>query len=221
VRDWRLSLYLGPLVSVILLRLGAKTLRRVDAGREHLDAVHGCGENVIFAFWHGRLLMMPFATPGTPATILISQHRDGEYIWRIARRLGFAVERGSATRGGARAFRRLVHLLRDGHNAVVTPDGPKGPRGRVKSGVIELSRLSGRRILPAAVGAWPRAVLGSWDRFLIPVPLGRLAFVWGAPLSVPPHLSKADGARFQQVLAAELDRVTAEADRLAREGRKT
>ena len=33
--------------------------------------------------------------------ILISDHRDGELITQVVRRLGFGVVRGSTTRGGA------------------------------------------------------------------------------------------------------------------------
>lgn len=203
-------------MSCLLMRAGVATLRRRDVGREHPDGCRAKGERVIFAFWHGRLLMMPFAYPGTTATILISQHRDGEYITRIAKRLGFAVERGSATRGGARAFRKLVHALKAGRDVVVTPDGPKGPARLVKSGVIELSRLSGMPIVPVAFGGHPGIVLWSWDRFLIPYPGARGVYVWGPPLYVPPDLSKAEAARFQSLLADRLDGVTATADQLAR-----
>ncbi len=214
-RDWRISLTVGPWLASTLLRIGARTLRRLDVGREHVDTCLAKGERVIVAFWHGRLLMLPFVYPGHPATILISQHRDGEYISRIAQRLGFVVERGSATRGGARAFRQLVYTLKAGRNVVITPDGPKGPARRVKSGVIELSRLSGMPILPVAFGACPRTVLQSWDRFLIPYPFARVVFVWGSPLYVPPELSKTDAEMFQIQLAERLDAVAAEADRLA------
>jgi len=85
----------------------------------------------------------------------------------------------------------------------------------VKSGVIELSRLSGRPILPLGFGAFPRRVLQSWDRFVIPYPFGRAAYVWGAPLYVPPGASRAERARYQELLARQLDEVTAEADRIA------
>jgi len=215
-RDWAISLRLGPWISCGLMRAGAATMRRRDVGRAYPDGCWAKGERVIFAFWHGRLLMMPFAYPGATAEILISQHRDGEYITRIAERLGFTVQRGSGTRGGARAFRQLVHALKEGRNVVVTPDGPKGPSRRVKSGVVELSRLSGMPIVPAAFGAHPRIVLRSWDRFVIPYPGARGVYVWGAPLYVPPDLSKEEAARFRSVLADRLDGVTLAADRLAR-----
>lgn len=169
-------------------------------------------------FWHGRLLMMPFLYPGQPATILISQHRDGEYITRIAERLGFRVVRGSATRGGARAFKQLIHALRDGSNVAITPDGPKGPRQRAKSGVIELARLSGMPILPVAFGAWPRTILKSWDQFLVPCPFGRGVYVWGEPIYVPGNADTAAVEKFQSLLAERLDALVAEADTRAANG---
>ena len=213
--DWAVSAWLVPWTASLIMRAGAGTLRRRDVGCEHLEGCRAKGEPLIFAFWHGRLLLMPFATPGTQATILISQHRDGEYIARIARRLGFTVERGSATRGGAEAFRKLVRALKEGRNVVLTPDGPKGPSRQVKSGVIELSRLSGMPIVPGAVGVAPSILLSSWDRFVIPYPFARCVYVWGPPVYVPPDISRTEAERYQSLLAERLDAVTSDADRLA------
>lgn len=218
LRDWRVSLTLTPWLASALMRAGAATLRRMDVAREHPEACWAKGEQIIVAFWHGRLLMMPFVYPGQSATILISQHRDGEYITRIAERMGFRVVRGSATRGGPRAFKQLLHALRDGSNVAITPDGPKGPRQRAKSGVIELSRLSGMPILPVAVSAWPRLLLQSWDQFLVPYPFGREVYVWGEPIYVPADADKTAVERFQILLADRLDALTVEADRRAAQG---
>lgn len=214
-RDWAISLRLVPYIASLAMRAGASTIRRRDVGREFPDACLAKGERIIVAFWHGRLLMMPFAAPGMQATILVSRHRDGEYIARIAQCLGFAVERGSATRGAADAFRKLIRALKEGRNVVITPDGPKGPVRRVKSGVVELSRLSGMPIVPLAFGARPSLILSSWDRFVIPYPCARCVYVWGPPLYVPPELARVSAAHFQSLLADRLDVVTSEADRLA------
>ena len=218
-RDSRLRLALVPWLGSGLLRLVARTIRRQDVGREHVDAVMAKGERVISAFWHDRLLMMTFAYPPHVATTIISRHRDGEYIARVAERLDFSVVRGSATRGGAQGFRQLLQVLEGGGHVGITPDGPKGPARRVKPGVIELSRLSGMPILPLAFGASPAVRLRSWDNFLIPYPFARGVFVWGEPLYVPPELTRAETEGLQEELAARVNAVTAEADRLAAGGR--
>lgn len=217
-RDWRLSLIVAPWIASVLMRIGMATLRREDIGRQYPESCWAKGEQIIVTFWHGRLLMMPFVYPGQSATILISHHRDGEYITRIAQRLGYTVVRGSATRGGARAFRQLLQSLKDGSHVAITPDGPKGPRHQVKSGVIELSRLSGMPILPVAFGAWPRTILKSWDQFLVPRPFGRGVYVWGEPIHVPGNADKAAVEKFQSMLAERLNALVAEADTRAANG---
>jgi len=214
-RDWPVSLFLVPWLGSLLLRLLIRTLRRRDVGREHVDAVMAKGERIISAFWHGRLLLMTFAYPPHVATTIISRHRDGEYITRVTERLKFSVVRGSATRGGARAFRQLLRVLAEGRHVGITPDGPKGPTRRAKQGVIELARLSGMPILPLAFGASPAITLRSWDRFLVPLPFARLVFVWGEPFYVPAELSRDEMARFQEELTLRVNAVTVEADRLA------
>ncbi|HEX9899365.1 MAG TPA: lysophospholipid acyltransferase family protein [Candidatus Methylomirabilis sp.] len=213
--DWNISLIAVPWIASRLLRAVAATLRRADIGREHVDACLAKGERCIVAFWHGRLLMMPFVYPGRPATLLISQHRDGEYLTRVAQWLEFNVVRGSATRGGVLAFKQLIQALRDGRHVVITPDGPKGPRHRVKSGVIDLARLTGMPILPVAFGAWPRTILRSWDQFLIPHPFARGVYVWGEPLYVPADADKVAVEKFQTFLADRLDALMMEADAVA------
>ncbi len=217
-RDWKISLAVAPWIASWMLRAGMATLRRRDFGRQHVEACLNRGERVVVAFWHGRLLMMPFGYPGLSVTILISQHRDGEYITRIAECLGFRVVRGSATRGGARAFKQLLQCLRVGGHVVITPDGPKGPGQVAKSGVIELARLSGMPILPVAFGAWPRRILKTWDRFLVPVPFGRGVYAWGEPIYVPADADARAVEKFQSLLADRLDGLVADADALAANG---
>jgi lysophospholipid acyltransferase (LPLAT)-like uncharacterized protein len=165
------------------------------------------------AFWHGQLLLMPFLYPGQPVTILISQHRDGEYIARIASQLGFQVIRGSATRRGTQALRELMESLRAGRHVVITPDGPKGPRREAKPGVVELARLSGMPIIPvafAAARAW--IFRRSWDQFFVPRPGSPAVYAWGAPIRVPAETPRGELAKYQQRLAEGLDALTAEAE---------
>jgi len=113
---------------------------------------------------------------------------------------------------------QLIRSLREGNNVVITPDGPKGPRQQAKSGVIELARLSGMPLLPVAFGAWPRTIMKSWDRFLLPHPFGRAVFVWGEPIYVPADADTAAVEKLQSVLAERLDALVADADARAANG---
>ena len=49
----------GAVRVLLLMRAGVATLRRREVGRERPDGCRAKGERVIFACWHGWLLMMP------------------------------------------------------------------------------------------------------------------------------------------------------------------
>jgi lysophospholipid acyltransferase (LPLAT)-like uncharacterized protein len=212
LREHRLVLQVVPRIAVWLMIGLYRLLRIVHVNTGYPESCLARGERVICAFWHGRLLMMPFAYPGQRVVILISQHRDGEYISRIARALGFQVIRGSATRGGVRALRQIIRALKEGLNLVITPDGPRGPRAKVKSGVIELARLTGAPIVPVSFSAVRRRFLKSWDAFLLPLPFSRAVYIWGEPIYVEPTATREEVAKYQGILAERLDLLTMEAD---------
>jgi lysophospholipid acyltransferase (LPLAT)-like uncharacterized protein len=75
--------------------------------------------------------------------VLISQHRDGELIARIAERLGYATGRGSSTRGGEEGARDMLRLAEEGRVLAITPDGPRGPAEKVKPGLVFLASRTG------------------------------------------------------------------------------
>lgn len=147
-----LKIALVPPVGYHIIHLLRRTMSWRTEGSEHVSRIFAQGQRTILAFWHAQQLMMPLAIPGLKAHILISQHRDGELICRIVARFGLEAVRGSSTRGGAEAFRRLVRLGRSGGNLVLTPDGPKGPRQVAKVGVVQLARATGLPIVPMAFG---------------------------------------------------------------------
>jgi lysophospholipid acyltransferase (LPLAT)-like uncharacterized protein len=151
----------APSLVAALIRGVGKTLRIETVNGAAVDARWRKGEAAIIAFWHGRQLMLPLAYHGRGLSILISRHRDGELIARAMRAFGFSSVRGSTTRGGSSALRGLVAEGRRGRDLAVTPDGPKGPRGVVQPGVIQLARLTGLPVFPLAFGASKKK---SWTR---------------------------------------------------------
>lgn len=212
-REHPLLLRLLPRVGALLLRGLFRSLRVSHVGREALDRlVAQEGKRVVAAFWHGRLLMMPLAYPQVPWAIMVSLHPDGEYITRVAERFGIRVIRGSTRRGGRSALLGMVRAYRQGCHLAITPDGPTGPREEVKPGTIDLARLTGAPIVPAAFGASRGKVLRSWDRFLIPHPFSRLVFVYGEPISVPPGSGPEEMEKARVLLEERLRQVTAAAD---------
>ena len=147
VRHW-IQLNLLPPLGVGLIKLLGQCIRISTQGEEAIDELYQKGYQLIIVFWHGQQLMMPLGYRGRLAHILISQHRDGELIYRIVHRFGFRSVRGSTTRGGSRALRQLIRHGRNGSDLVITPDGPQGPPHKVHEGVMSLAKLTGFPIIP-------------------------------------------------------------------------
>ena len=195
-----------------LLRLLAATLR---FRTENLDVIHqrATGESFIYAFWHNRLLLIPVAwerflrPPGDlGGKALTSTSRDGELIAQFISRFGIGPVRGSATRRGAAALRELAVLLRKGHDVAITPDGSRGPCYEIKPGLVLLSQLTGRSVLPISFEYSRAWRLRTWDRFAIPKPFSTVTFRVGKKIRVPrtftPEDFEAERQRCQEAMRA-------------------
>jgi lysophospholipid acyltransferase (LPLAT)-like uncharacterized protein len=215
--EWFL-LHCAPPAASWAVRLLAVTLRLRVVDERHAQPFWERRAPVIYAIWHGRILMIP-CLYGRSHTIhvMASRSRDGELVARFVRRFGFETVRGSTTRGGSEALRRLARLLRRGLEVAVIPDGPLGPGEVVQPGIIALARLSGAPIVPVAFSAYPAWRLRSWDAFLIPKPFGRGVVCFGPPLTVPPDADRARQEALRKELEAALGHLTSRADGLVQE----
>ncbi|HEU0013719.1 MAG TPA: lysophospholipid acyltransferase family protein [Longimicrobium sp.] len=164
--------------------------RHVDA-ENHLQ-FHRQGRPVIWTLWHGTLLPLTFSHRNEGIVTLVSRHRDGEYITRAVRRWGYTAVRGSTSRGGLEALRELIQHVRQGRSLAITPDGPRGPREKMKPGPVLIAQRTGAPIIPAMAVASRAWYVGGWDRFLIPKPMARLTLGYGEPLFVPRRATDAE-----------------------------
>jgi lysophospholipid acyltransferase (LPLAT)-like uncharacterized protein len=186
----RLGGWLTPAAVAVLVRLLARTLE-IRRDESAVSALWAAGTPAIYAVWHGRILLLPYLYGWRRALVLASRSRDGELVTRFVRRFGLEAVRGSSSRGGAEALRALARALSEGRDAVVVPDGPRGPRETVKPGIVALARVSGAPIVPIAVGASGEWRLRSWDEFRIPRPFARCVLRFGEPIQVPGHADRA------------------------------
>ncbi len=195
------------------LRLLTLTLRVRFVGAEELVARWARGEQVIVAFWHARVLMMPVAGRGQKLCIMNSQSPDGEMATRALERWGIRSVRGSATRGGTAGFLQLVRAFREGYHLAVVPDGPRGPECVAKLGVIHLARATGAPLFPVSFAASRQVRLGTWDRMVVPLPFARVVFHIGAPLEVPRAATPAAIEDLRLTLERRLNAATEAAER--------
>jgi hypothetical protein len=209
------TLALGAALLARHLRLVAATTRWEVIGRDGLAGLEG--KPVIGAFWHEQLALAHAVAwnwsgsrHDTGFTVLVSQHRDGRLIGDVVGRLGIGAAHGSSRRGGVAVFREAQRLLAEGGSVAITPDGPRGPARVAQSGVARLARLAGVPVIPVGVAVSRARRLGSWDRMILPWPLGRGAIVYGAPI-------RPDDAPTEEALRARIAAaMTAAADDAAR-----
>ncbi len=153
---------------------------------KEIFAKHGCA---IFAFWHNRLMMIPYIYRRLfgmkDIVTLISSSRDGEYFVRALKVFRPYVVRGSSTRGGTTAFKALVRRIREGMDCIITPDGPQGPKYTVQPGTIALARLTGVPIIPVSYWSSQCKILNTWDGFILTLAFGRTTYVFGDPIYCP------------------------------------
>jgi lysophospholipid acyltransferase (LPLAT)-like uncharacterized protein len=178
------------------------------------------GKSWLGALWHGRLLIMCHAIRREPTYhVLISGHSDGRLISRLIGFFGAETVVGSSSKGGSQGLRNTLRSLRAGP-VVFTPDGPRGPRMRAKAGIVKAAQLSGRPLIAAGISATRVRILKSWDRFMVPLPFGRIVVLWSAPMTIPRQADDAELETLRQKLEEELNRLTAEADRRCRHAGK-
>ncbi len=208
---------LGWLIWLILRALRA-TSRLECHGFELLDRYWREGRPLVLAFWHGRSIMLPFAYRGRRAVIMNSTHRDGEMITQALGRFGYEAVRGSARRGAVAGTLGLLRALRDGADAALIPDGPRGPAGVARAGAVELAAAAGAPLFPLSFSASRCVRLPTWDRMMVPLPGARVVCVAGSPIE-PAADATGDRRQWRERMRVELERrlseVTREADRLA------
>lgn len=212
---------LASFLGAIIIRIFGSSWRIQWKGIENLEKARSASGNVIFAFWHGRLLVLSYTHRKRNIQVLASYHRDGDLMGRTIARLGFGHRKGSSSRGGASALRDLAKLLRSGLDVGLTIDGPRGPRGSAQQGAIELGRMTAKAIVPVSNSARPRRLFRSWDRFQLPLPFARVLVSYGEPLIVPQDTNTEERGMLRRRLEEELDSLTASLDReLGYEGLK-
>jgi lysophospholipid acyltransferase (LPLAT)-like uncharacterized protein len=122
---------------------------------------------------------------------MISRSSDGELIARVAQRTGWHAARGSSSSGGKEALDEMIERIRQTGLGAHIVDGPKGPAGRVKPGLIKLAQDTEAAIVPFCVSADRCWYVNSWDRFMIPKPGARVSLKFSDPIHLEPTRDRA------------------------------
>jgi lysophospholipid acyltransferase (LPLAT)-like uncharacterized protein len=143
-------------------------------------------QHYIGALWHNRLLLSAFVVwrflPNRRGgAALISASHDGEIIADVVQRYGFEPVRGSSSRQGSSALLQLSDIIASGRDAVITPDGPRGPAYELGPGIIFLAQKTGVPVIPTNMEYSSCWRLKNWDRFILPKPFSKVRVILGQP----------------------------------------
>ena len=172
-------------------------------------------KNAIFAFWHGRMMLLPplrLSNNRRKMRVLISLHRDGLLISQTVRYLGVDTISGSTSKRSRTAVREIVAALEAGDNIGITPDGPRGPLQVAAPGVTAIARFSGKPIIPITFSSSRFKRLKSWDRFMLALPFGRVAFLAGSPIILSSDADEAEEEACHKMFEAAMNELVREAD---------
>lgn len=209
---------LAVLLAGLIVELTWRTCRIRVVGGERLAALIRDQGAVVPVFWHQHLLVcarfIVDKRAGLKPGFMISPSVDGQAPTMLAQLYGAHVVRGSGSYTGVRAVRGVYQaIVKEGISPAITPDGPRGPRFTFKPGAIFTAQIAGKAVVPVAYAAKPAWLLRTWDKFVIPVPFGKVVLAVGDPYSPPRKLDDEQ----MQAAQRELERRMLDAYRLARD----
>ncbi|MEW4453961.1 lysophospholipid acyltransferase family protein [Bremerella sp. JC817] len=173
-----------------------------------------CPRRGIYVFWH-EYITIPFCLRGNcNLSMLLSRHRDAEWLAHAASMMGFGTVRGSSSWGSIAALKELIKVSRRSH-LTITPDGPQGPRREMAPGAIYLASKLQMPIIPMGFGMDRPVRLGTWDKFALPRPFSRARMVMGEAINVPKKLSREDVEWHRMEVQRVLNQLTDSAEKWA------
>jgi len=208
---------LAALIMVGTLKLLFLTLRfEIRCPLPELNSYEYDGPNrYLYSLWHDLIVFPLFVGNLKHMSTLVSRHQDGSFLAESMKLIGISAVRGSTKRGGTQAVRELMSVIQDMH-VTITPDGPRGPRRKIKNGIVFLASHTGRPMVPTAFSSvrfW--RIRGSWTDMVIPKPFTKVYALAGEPITVPENLSREELDRYAAKLQEAADALQLEADHLA------
>ena len=208
----KILLAIVPALAWVLIKFIGMTQKLEVRNLKTVENIFEEKGNVIFAFWHNRFMMIPYLYRRLfgykEIVTLISQSLDGEYLVQALKYFRPYIVRGSSSRGGSEALKKLVIEIRDGKDCIITPDGPRGPRYEVQGGAASLAILSKTPIIPVSYYSSRKKILNNWDRTIITLPFGKTVLIFGDPIYPYIDGKKIDMEQLQRQIKDEMMKIT-------------
>ena len=175
--------------------------------------------NLAAAHWHGDELALVSHFGRAGLTLLVSHSRDGEMMARGASALGYRITRGSSTRGAVGGLLALIKAIRGGHSVVLAVDGPQGPRGVCKMGIVQLAQKTGVPLFPVGVATSRKYIFKkTWNQVYLPLPFAHQVILVDEPLFFSRTSDPKEMEQYRLSVEASLHRAHDKAEKILEDG---
>ena len=197
-------------------RIYSLTYRVIVHNDQYYRQIPPQRDPMILVHWHADDLAMLGPHRNRGYCTLVSLSKDGDLLAYAMEKIGYKIVRGSSSRGGARGFIQLIRAIKAGHDAVITVDGPRGPKHKVKPGAAMLAYKTGAAIQPLGAIARPRYLFRkTWSGTYLPAPFAQVQIKYDETIIPPPENNSEEAlaactARIEDALIRiheELDRL--------------
>jgi lysophospholipid acyltransferase (LPLAT)-like uncharacterized protein len=182
--NWRRRLRFFTLEKIALpvlirpLRVLVRSWRAAGPGAVDLREA-AAAPRLILATWHGMLLHLLAYAPivfkhGRRPVVLVSPSLDGRLLATTLAYFGIDHVFGTSNSRGVSGARRFIARIAAGDVGIIAADGPRGPCGVAKPGVLEIAALADAQITLVLTAARPGVRLRSWDRSQLPAPFAAI-----------------------------------------------
>ncbi|WP_022819017.1 lysophospholipid acyltransferase family protein [Fusobacterium russii] len=195
-----------------ILRFLFSTLKIKIVNNNNIDM----NKAYIYAFWHNKL-----ATPSIffrnleKKVALSSPTKDGELISVPLEKLNYTLVRGSSDKKSVSSIISLLKYLKKGYSMGTPLDGPKGPKGKAKKGLLYLAQKSGISIVTFGAAYEKKWVFQkTWDKFEMPKPFSKLCIFIGEEIKIS---EEEDIDKLAEVIEKKIDRANEMAEKYLEE----
>ena len=207
------QLFLGWTIS-FYLKLCFQTSIWLTKNSEIVEKHIKKNKSFIVCFWHNRLLMTVFCWKWSKEfKMLISGHADGKIISNAISYFGIQTITGSSRKNNLSSLKEILKQINNNRIIGITPDGPRGPNGEVKKGLISLLKKTNVPVIPLSYSAKFKFKFNSWDKFIFVTPFNKFVAVWGNALE---YKKKKKIEENLNIIQNELNRVTRLSENLSK-----
>jgi lysophospholipid acyltransferase (LPLAT)-like uncharacterized protein len=135
-------------------------------------------DHSVYLFWHNKIFPLLRVLKGKKGKVLISPSRDGKIASYIVRSYGFEVIESSYRKDRFKGALEIIKTYNLKLSLGIIPDGPLGPRYKVKPELFKLLKKLNANITLIGVGYKKFITFKSWDKFELPLPFSKVFIIF-------------------------------------------